>query len=131
MANEYATFESNLGDAPLYSFRDWLYTQQNGQFYHDAYYSMSPHFQETLDLELLYDLTAASVDMGSFVSALLTDSQSYNLNEVSFNKFVSIANKSSQKSQSTVYQDLVAAMISDVQVYKTKNVQQIKCLLSE
>ena len=131
MSTESQIFESNLSEETLYSFRDWLNNQQNGQFYHDAYYSMSPHFQETLDLELLYDLTVASADMSSFVSALLADSQSYNLDEVSFNKFVSIANESSQKSQSTVYQDLVAIMINDVQIYKTKSVQQIKTLLSE
>ncbi|PTB97858.1 hypothetical protein C9994_01110 [Marivirga lumbricoides] len=131
MPNEYNTFQNNLVENQLYNFKDWLLTESTGTFYHDSYYSMSDHFKETLDFELLNDLATASFDMKVFVSAILNNDPNYVLNQTSFNKFVSIAQKSALKSESIVYKDLVNELITEVQVYKSKNTLQIKSLASE
>ncbi|MCC5946618.1 MAG: hypothetical protein JJT94_16930 [Bernardetiaceae bacterium] len=131
MTNEYELIESNLIEDSLYNFRDWLYEQPKGRLYHDGYYHTSEHFKESLDIELIYDLASTSLDMSEFVSAIMNDNLNYILTQSDFDKFVGIAQKSAQKSQSSVYKYVMSAMISEAQIYKNQNVQQIKILLSE
>ncbi len=131
MYDEYQVFISHLVDERLYSFRDWLETTPKGEFYSVAYYSLSAHFIESLDIDLLSDIVSASFEMSRFVSAIQNDNPSYVLNQEIFDTFVDILQKSAQKSQSIEYKEIVASMVEEIQVYKSKNVQEIKSLLSE
>ncbi|MGM0579195.1 MAG: DUF4221 family protein [Bacteroidota bacterium] len=131
MNSEYNTFTSYLPTHQLYSFRNWLETKPKGQFYSDAFYSMASHFQASLDTDLLIDIVSSSNKMSNFVNALNNNDTNYTLNQTDFNSFVSIANKSKSNSNSQIYIDLLNTLIDDVQVYKSKNVAQIKSIASE
>lgn len=129
MQNEYQVYLSHLIDEQLYTFRDWLETTPKGEFYSAVYYSISAHFIESLDIDLLLDIVSASFEMSRFVSAMMNDDTSYVLSQTDFDTFVNILEESAQNSLSLEYKEIVAYMINEVQVYKSKNVQQIKSLL--
>ncbi|MDY8137424.1 hypothetical protein [Aquimarina sp. 2201CG5-10] len=130
MTSQYNTMAANLPDNNLYNLRDWLETKPEGGFYVDAYYSMAPHFEGSLNIGLLYDISNASFDMKNFVTAVLNNDGNYVLNQTSYNKFVNIAQASAQNSPSVMYKDLVNSLVQQTQKYKSKNVQQIKSFAS-
>ena len=130
MTAQYNQFNNNLPSGNLYTLRDYLDTKPSGSFYVDAYYAMSSHFTATLDVQLLYDIVAASGDMATIVSAFNNNNGSQVLSTASYNEFKSVALLSAQKSSSLVYKDVINAVITNSEAYKNKNVNQIKSMLN-
>lgn len=129
MVSQRNTFMSNLPSNQLYTFRDRLQTEPQGQFYVDAFYSTSNHFSASLNTSLLIDLAARSYDMAQFVNAMVSQQSNYVLSVSDYNSFVQLAQSSSFNSQSLVYQDLVSTIIADTEKYKAKDVQEINSII--
>src|SRR5690606_28590645 len=113
LLDELEYWVDELPEADVYNFRNLLGATQNGGMYVDAFYTLTPFFSETLDLELIYDITSATYEIGSFVSAFLNDNPTYVLDSVVFDTFVSIATKSAQKSENMDYKEIIAGMIEN------------------
>jgi hypothetical protein len=129
MQNEYNEFISNLISSELYEFSDSLESTPRGIVYVSAYYALSHYFIESLDVSLLYDIVSASDEMAEFVDAMLNDDLNYTLSESVFNMFVEILENSAENSSNEDYEEIVENIIDEMQMYKSKNIQQIKSLL--
>ena len=136
MENNNLTFEhdlvnTNLQDENLYSIRDWLETKQKGIFYVEGYYAVSPHFKESIDLELLYKISSSSLKIGTFVQAFLNDEAEVVLTEDIYNSIVEIALTSANNSESDLYKNVITELVNTTEQYKGKNVEEIKNILNQ
>jgi len=127
MIFEANTVTSNLPSESLYSMRDWL---ESKKFYVEAYYAISAHFKESINIEVLYKIATASPEIGTFVHAFLNDDTNFVLTEELYNSIVEVAQVSANNSASNLYKDVMTKLIITTEQYKTKNIGEIKNLLN-
>jgi hypothetical protein len=130
MTFEANTVTSSLPSESLYSIRDWLESKQKGKFYVEAYYAISRHFKESINVEVLYKIATASPEIGTFVQAFLNDDTNFVLTEELYNSIVEVAQISANNSGSNLYKDVMAKLINTTEQYKTKSIGEIKNLLN-
>lgn len=130
LTNELDQLDAFLLELDLYSLRNQLDNSNEGKFFNRAYYTVSSHFKESLDLELLLAIVNSSMDIGEFVSAFKNNSSDVVLTEDVYNSAIEIAQLSAEKSDSNVYKELMTEMIERTNIYKNKNIEEIREMLN-
>lgn len=118
LEDEYLVYKNYLPNSYLYTFRDELLSYGVGSEYVDLYYELSPHFNNSINFNVLYKMYQMSSKVRTSIEYFLINDNSQVIIDNELKTMITVLlTESSNNSDSNEYKEIINSLIQDLDTY--------------
>ncbi len=118
LEDEYSLYKNFLPNSYLYTFRDQLLNYELGSEYVGLYYELSPHFNNSIDFNVLYKMYQMSSKVSTAIEYFLINDDSQVIIDEELKVMITeLLTESSNNSESNEYKEIINSLIQDLDTY--------------